>query len=153
MGTEEPIFKEALQRLPAGRNRRYSPLSADKPPAIDSSITNVAGYETLVGVATTAGEVLSRDLEGIRGIERLIDELPDSISGLAHEIGMFYGDVLTHTIVGSYWIVFDEARPEVQVGEGTTVDVVGVAERRLKFGAPSLLENLKHVKKMVAEGS
>lgn len=147
-----PASKEPPQRLPTGMNRKHAQFSTHEPPGVDRSIRNVGGYETLAAVMAVAGVRLSKDVEGLKAVERFIDTSPESVRGLAREIGMFYGDVLTHTIVGSHWVVIDEHHPEVRVGEGISVDVVAVAQRRLEFGFPSLVENLAHAEQLVAGG-
>ena len=124
MEPEAPVSKEPLERLPAGMNRKHAQFSTDKPPGVDSTIKNVGGYETLAAVMAVAGVRLSRDVEGLKAVERFIDTSPESVRGLAHEIGMFFGDVLTHTAAGSHWVVIDESHPEVRVGEGISVNVI-----------------------------
>ncbi|MEC5149382.1 DUF6278 family protein [Cryobacterium sp. GrIS_2_6] len=147
-----PASKEPLQRLPIGMNRKHAQFSTDEPPVVDRSIRNVGGYETLAAVMAVAGVRLSEDVEGLKAVERFIDRYAESIRGLDREIGLFYGHVLTHTIVGSHWVVIDEHHPEVRVGEGISVDVFAVAQRRLEFGFPSLVENLAHAEQLVAGG-
>jgi hypothetical protein len=144
--------KEPPQRLPGGIDLKHAQFSKGEPSGPDRSIKNVGGYETLAAVTDAAGVRLSRDIEGLKALERFLDTSPESVRGLDREIGMFYGDVLTHTIVGSQWVVIDESHPEVRLGEDISVDVVAVAKRRLEFGLPSLVENLTHAELLVAGG-
>ncbi len=62
---------------------------------------------------------------------------------------MFYGDVLTHSIPGSYWEVIQEGYPRVRVTTNSAVDVVRVAHRRLANPNPTLEQNYEHVLEIV----
>jgi hypothetical protein len=97
--------------------------------------------------------VLPRSREGLVVIDALIGD-PESIkdlTGLAQAIGMFYGDVLTHTIPGAHWEVVQEGFPMVRIGRNTSISVIHVAQRRLDVGLPTLAVNYDHAIGLVDE--
>jgi hypothetical protein len=142
---------EPLQRLPAGLPRRYAeyqPVDSDVsvPPP-----TNVGGYDELLNYFQDRGQILPRGAESLTAIDNAIDGAGEneSLAGLARPIGMFYGDVLTHTIPGAHWEVIEEGYPLVRVTRNIAVDVVRVATRRLAISEPTLKQNYAHVMKAV----
>ena len=140
---------EPLQQLPQGLPRRYAEY---KPaPAVPATpATNVGGYDELLAYFRAVGKELPRSREGLAAVDDLVDGHPDraALAKLVRAIGMFYGDVLTHTIPGAHWI--EENSPCVRVTRTSAVSVVSVAERRLSVGVPTLLQNYAHVLEMVA---
>lgn len=143
------MASEPLQRLPASRVRgNFARYATQKPPFEDRTIVNVGGYERLRVVVHDAGVLLSRDRAGLLVLDRFIDASPESVATLADEIGMFYGDVLTHNIRGSYWTVRGET-PSVRFSGTHEVDVITVARRRLRESAPSLVENYAHIRELL----
>jgi hypothetical protein len=139
---------EPLQQLPQGLPRRYAEYKpASAVPATPP--TNVGGYDDLLAHFRAVGKELPRSKEGIAAVDELMDGHPDRavLAKLVRAIGMFYGDVLTHTIPGAHWI--EEDSPCVQVNRTTAVAVVFVAERRLTIGIPTLIQNYAHVLEMV----
>ncbi len=146
---------EPLQKLPPGMPRRYAEYrQADRqrpgPPP-----TTVGGYDELLAHFQSAGMPLPRSADGLAAIDHLIDSTDDktSLLTLARSIGMFYGDVLTHTIPGAHWEVVREGYPRVRVTAKTAVDVVRVAIRRMATADPTLLQNFSHVMDLVGKGS
>jgi hypothetical protein len=142
---------EPLQRLPAGRPRRYGEY---KPVDSDVSVpppTNVGGYDELLDYFQDRGQILPRGAESLTAIDNAIDGVDEkeSLAGLARPIGMFYGDVLTHTIPGVHWEVIEEGYPLVRVTRNIAVDVVRVAARRLAISEPTLEQNDAHVMRAV----
>lgn len=135
--------EEQLQVLPAPSISRTMQYSAAEHAPEDPSIINVGGYESLRETAVGEGLRLRRDARGLRELDDLIDSQPSLLAGLLTEIGMFYGDVLTHTIPGAHWIVRQE--PEVRVAKDVTVLVAEVARRRFELSTPTLTENFRHV--------
>lgn len=142
---------EPLQRLPAGLPRRYAeykPVDSDvsAPPP-----TNVGGYDELLNYFQNRGRTLPRRAESLAVIDNAIDGVggKESLAGLGRPIGMFYGDVLTHTIPGAHWEVIEEGYPSVRVTGNIAVDVVRVATRRLAISEPTLEQNYAHVMKAV----
>ncbi|WP_354263322.1 DUF6278 family protein [Arthrobacter sp. OAP107] len=67
----------------------------------------------------------------------------------ARPIGMFYGDLLTHTVPGAHWEVVEEGYPRVRITRKSAVDVVRVALRRLATPIPTLEQNYAHVVEVV----
>lgn len=136
--TEEP-----LQSLPPGMARRYAEYkpAADKP---SPAVTNVGGYDELLDYCREMQVALPRSREGLAVIDSLIDdpETKRGIKGLTTAIGMFYGDVLTHTIAGAHWEVVEF--PMVQISSKTSILVIHVAQRRLDVGMPTLVMNYDH---------
>jgi hypothetical protein len=152
--TDAEDSAEPLQKLPPGIPRRYAEyrpadLQTSGPPP-----TNVGGYDELIAHFRTNGMQLPRSADGLAAIDRLIDSKAEqtSLTALVRSIGMFYGDVLTHTIPGAHWEVIQEERPLVRVTARTAVDVVGVAIRRLATAEPTLLQNFSHVQERVGQG-
>jgi hypothetical protein len=149
------LSDEHLQRLPPGLPRRYAEYKQlqEGPPAPPP--TNVGGYDALLAYFRSRGEELSRSKEGLAAVDQLIDapEDRDSLAELVRPIGMFYGDLLTHTIPGAHWEVTVEDLPCVRVTRKTAVSVVYVAERRLTVGRPTLLQNYAHVLELVTRES
>jgi hypothetical protein len=138
--TEEP-----LQLLPPGMARRY----AEYKPAIDKpspAPTNVGGYAELLNYCRGERVLLPRSREGLVVIDALIEdpEAMKDLTGLATAIGMFYGDVLTHTIPGAHWEVVEEGFPLVRTSTNTSISVIHVAQRRLEVGLPTLVMNYDH---------
>jgi hypothetical protein len=137
---------EPLQKLPAGMPRRYAEY---KPASTESSapLTNVGGYEDLLKYLRGRGQTLPRTPGSLVAIDDLIDGADDreSLARLARPIGMFYGDVLTHTIPEARWEVVEEEYPLVRVTSIVAVDVVRIAIRRLAVSRPTLEENYAHV--------
>ncbi|WP_374102494.1 DUF6278 family protein [Arthrobacter sp. ISL-65] len=93
------------------------------------------------------GQALPRTGRGLAAIDTLLDDDVDkhALAGFARPIGMFYGDVLTHTIPGAHWEVIEEAYPRVCITRTAAVDVIGVAMRRLEVADPTLEQNYAHV--------
>lgn len=138
--TEEP-----LQSLPPGMARRY----AEYKPATDEPSpppTNVGGYDELLNYVRGEGIALPRSREGLAVIDALSEgpEAKKDLTGLTAAIGMFYGDVLTHTIPGAHWEVVEEGSPIVRISRNTSVSVIQVAQRRLDVGLPTLAMNYDH---------
>jgi hypothetical protein len=136
-------IEEPLQALPPGMARRY----AEYKPATDKPIppaTNVGGYDELLDYCRGVEVNLPRSREGLVVIDSLIDtpENKRSLKGLTTAIGMFYGDVLTHTIPGARWEVVEF--PMVQISRNTSISVIHVAQRRLDVGLPTLAMNYDH---------
>jgi len=142
---------EPLQQLPAGLPRRYAEYKpAPAEPAIPP--TNVGGYDDLLALFRSLGKELPRTKEGLAAVDHLMDGHTDraALAKLVRAIGMFYGDLLTHTVPGAHWEVVVEGDPCVRVTRGTAVSVVYVAERRLTVGIPTLQQNYAHVLEIVA---
>lgn len=144
---EDP--EEPLQKLPAGMPRRYAEY---KPVTSDSVLpppTNVGGYDELLNFFQERGQRLSRKAESLATLDRVInDGLP---ADLARPIGMFYGDLLTHTVPGAHWEVVEEGYPLIRITRKTAVDVVRVALRRLVTPIPTLEQNYAHVLELVRQ--
>lgn len=91
-----------------------------------------SGHEPPRGIRRTAAKAAGRDAKRIRrvyfegrgqtlprtpgtlaAIDNLIDgaDDKDSLARLARPIGMFYGDILTHTIPGAHWEVVERGYP------------------------------------------
>lgn len=140
---------EPLQQLPPGLPLRYADYKP-APAAPATPTTNVGGYDELLAHFRSRGEELPRSKEGLAAVDHLIDGHPDraALGKLVRAIGMFYGDLLTHTVPGAHWI--EEDNPCVRVTRITAVFVVSVAERRLITGIPTLLQNYAHVLEIVA---
>jgi hypothetical protein len=138
---------EPLQKLPAGLPRRYAEY---KPVDSHMSVpppTNVGGYDELLRYFRERDQELPRRAESLVVIDNAIDGAGDMdpLAGLARPIGMFYGDVLTHTIPGAHWEVIEEGHPRVRVTATGAVDVVRAAIRRLAVADPTLAQNYAHV--------
>lgn len=135
--TEEP-----LQSLPPGMARRY----AEYKPATDElspAPTNVGGYDELLNFCRGKDVALPRSRDGLVVIDSLIENsgATRDLQALGAAIGMFYGDVLTHTIPGSHWEVVEEGFPLVRISRKTSISVIHVAQRRLDVGVPTLAMN------------
>lgn len=144
--------EEPLEQLPAGLPRKYAEY---KPVLTTTPVpppTNVGGYDELLAYFHSLGHELTCSKEGLAAIDHLIDSVTDraTLATLVLAIGMFYGDILTHTVAGAHWEVIVEGSPCVRVTRKTAVSVVSVAERRLSIGAPTLLQNYAHVLEIVA---
>ncbi|WP_125610653.1 DUF6278 family protein [Specibacter cremeus] len=109
--------------------------------------TNVGGYGELLNHFHARGHLLPQTEEGLAAIDDLINSAVDIdlLAELARPIGMFYGDVLTHTIPGAYWEVIKDGYPRVRVTRTFAVDVVRVANRRLAIADPTLVQNYAYV--------
>lgn len=145
---------EPLQSLPPGLPRRYAeykPVDEDRSSLVPP--TNVGGYDELLAFCSGRGLRLPRSDEGLAAIDHLIDGAADkeALAVLVRSIGMFYGDVLTHTVPGAHWEVVEEGYPRVRVTMKTAVDVVRVAHRRLANADPTLLQNYAHVMELLRE--
>jgi hypothetical protein len=141
--TEEP-----LQSLPPGMAWRY----AEYKPAPDMPsppVTNVGGYDELLKYCRGKEVALSRSRDGLVVIDSLIEnqETKRDLTGLTTPIGMFYGDVLTHTIPGAHWEVVEF--PMVRISRNTSISVIHVAQRRLDVGLPTLAMNYDHALDLV----
>ena len=140
---------EPLQNLPAGMPRRYAEY---KPVTSDTVVpppTNVGGYDELLSYFQERSQTLPRKAESLATLDQAInDDLP---AELARPIGMFYGDLLTHTIPGAQWEVVEEEYPRVRITRNTAVDVVRVALRRLATPEPTLEQNYAHVLELVRQ--
>ncbi|HEY3575708.1 MAG TPA: DUF6278 family protein [Arthrobacter sp.] len=140
---------EPLQKLPAGMPRRYAEY---KPVTSDTVVpppTNVGGYGELLAYFQERGQTLPRKAESLATLDQAInDDLP---AELARPIGMFYGDLITHTIPGAHWEVVEEEYPRVRITRNNAVDVVRVALRRLATPGPTLEQNYAHVLELVRQ--
>jgi Family of unknown function (DUF6278) len=146
---------ELLQNLPPGLPRRhaeYKPVDEASSSLVPP--TNLGGYDELLAYFKARGHNLPRSDEGLAAIDHLIDgaTAKESLAVLARSIGMFYGDVLTHTVPGAHWEAAEEGYPRVRVTRKTAVDVVRVATRRLETADPTLVQNYAHVVELVRQG-
>ena len=136
---------EPLQSLPPAMARRYAEYKSatgnPSPPP-----TNVGGYDELLNYCRGKGVALPRSRDGLAVIDSLIDNsgAKRDLQALGAAIGMFYGDVLTHTIIGAHWQVVEEGFPRVRISSKTSISVIHVAQRRLDLGAPTLAANYDH---------
>jgi hypothetical protein len=90
---------EPLQKLPAGMPRRYAEYKPVTSDAVVPPPTNVGGYDELLSYFQERGQTLPRKAESLATLDQAInDGLP---AELARPIGMFYGDLLTHTVPGA----------------------------------------------------
>jgi hypothetical protein len=79
--------------------------------------TNVGGYDELLSYFQERGQTLPRKAESLATLDQAIyDGLP---ADLARPIGMFYGDLLTHTVPGAHWEVVEEGYPLVRITRKT----------------------------------
>lgn len=154
MSDADDSTAEPLQELPAGMARGYAEYKPVDSASPAPPPTHVGGYAELIYWFRANGLTLPRSDDGLAAIDNLIDSVDDkeSLATLARPIGMFYGDLLTHTIPGAHWEVEREGNPLVRVTRIDSVDVVGVAFRRLRVADPSLLQNYAHVMEMVRRG-
>ncbi|WP_427007646.1 DUF6278 family protein [Pseudarthrobacter sp. H2] len=92
------------------------------------------------------GVSLSRSRQGLTALDSLIEGSEDKmdLTALSRAIGMFYGDVLTHTIPGAHWEVIEEGFPNVRKSRNTSASVIHVAQRRPNVGIPTLVMNYDH---------
>src|ERR671927_621705 len=140
---------EPLQKLPAGMPRRYAEYKPVTSHAVVPRATNVGGYNELLSYFQARGQRLPLKAEGLATLDQAIkDGLP---AELARPIGMFYGDLLTHTVPGSHWEVFEEGYPRVRITGKSAVDVVRVALRRKATPIPTLEQNYAHVLELVRQ--
>jgi hypothetical protein len=143
--SEDP--DEPLQKLPAGMPRRYAEYKPVTSAAVVTPPTNVGGYDELLSYFQERGQTLPRKAESLATLDQAInDGLP---AELARPIGMFYGDLLTHTVPGGHWEVVEEGYPRVRITRNNAVDVVRIALRRLATPEPTLEENYAHVLEVV----
>lgn len=148
--------EEPLQQLPAGLPRRYAEYKAEykqvQAAATAPPPTNVGGYDELLAHFHSLGQELPRSTEGLAAIDHLLDGPTGraALAKLVRAIGMFYGDLLTHTVAEAHWEVIVEGRPCVRITRETAVSVISVAERRITVGTPTLLQNYAHVLEFVA---
>lgn len=98
------------------------------------------------GIAACRGWPFPARAMGLVVIDSLIKNSAPKreLQRLDAAIGMFYGDVLTHTIPGSHWEVVEEGFPEVRISSKTSISVIHVAQRRLDVGVPTLAVNYDH---------
>lgn len=139
-------FAEPLQGLPGGMPRGYAEYKPGNPDSSAPPLTNVGGYEDLLNYFRGRSQTLPRTPQSLAAIDNLVDDTDDkdSLARLARPIGMFYGDVLTHTIPEAHWEVVEEGYPRVRVTSNVAVDVVRVAIRRLAVANPTLKQNYAH---------
>jgi hypothetical protein len=138
---------EPLQKLPAGMPRRYAEYKPVTSDAVGPPLTNVGGYDELRSYFQKRGQTLPRQAESLATLDRAIsDGLP---AEFARAIGMFYGDLLTHTVPGAQWEVVEEGYPRVRITRKTAVDVVRVAQGRMATAIPTLEQNYAHVLEVV----
>ena len=138
-----------LQKLPAGMPRRYAEYKPVNSDAVEPPPTNVGGYEGLLGYFQQRGQTLPRTAESLATLDQTIDDgLP---AELARPIGMFYGDLLTHTVSGAHWEVVEEDYPVVRVTRNVAIDVVRIALRRMATPNPTLEQNYAHVLELVSQ--
>lgn len=143
--TEESA--EPLQKLPEGMPRRYAEYKPVIPGSAAPPPTNVGGYDELLDYFQQRGHTLPRQAESLTALDQAITEgLP---AELVRPIGMFYGDLLTHTVPGAHWEVVVEGYPLVRVTRNVAIDVVHIARRRLATSNPTLEENFAHVLDLV----
>lgn len=145
--------EEPLQSLPPGMARRYAGYRPETPGGPLPPPTNVGGYDDLLEYCRLKGLSLARSRQGLATIDSLIESAENSASlaALVRPIGMFYGDVLTHTISGAHWKVINENFPEVSITRRTSVSVIEVAQRRLNLGIPTLTMNYDHALGVVGQ--
>jgi hypothetical protein len=142
---------EPLQMLPPGMPRRYAEYRPVDRQQSSPPPTNVGGYDELIAHFRSNGMQLPRSVDGLAAIDDLIDSInrKATLPAFVRPIGMFYGDVLTHTVPGAHWEVVQEDYPLVRVTSKTAVDVVRVAIRRLEAPDPTLVQNYSHVMELV----
>jgi hypothetical protein len=141
---------EPLQKLPAPPPRYFSEYHSAGP-TDQVPPTNVGCYDELRQYFRVRGQELPRTTDGLAAIDARIDSpVEDGLESLAHPIGMFYGDVLIHNIPGAHWEVTGGS-PCVRVTKTVSIDVMGIAQRRLIKDHPSLVQNFTHVLELVAQ--
>ncbi|WP_395403759.1 DUF6278 family protein [Arthrobacter sp. UC242_113] len=140
---------EPLQKLPPGMPRRYAeykPITSD---AMEPPLTNVGGYEGLRGYFQQRGQTFPRTAESLATLDQAInDGLP---AELVRPVGMFYGDLLTHTVPGAHWEVVEAGYPLVRVTSKVAIDVVRIALRRMVSPKPTLEQNYAQVLELVRQ--
>ncbi|RAM37218.1 DUF6278 family protein [Arthrobacter globiformis] len=140
---------EPLQKLPAGMPRRYAEYKPVTSDAVVPPPTSVGGYSELLSYFQERGQALPRKAESLATLDQAInDGLP---AELARPVGMFYGDLLTHTVPGAHWEVVEEGYPLVRITRKTAVDVVRVALGHLATPFPTLEQNYAHVLELVRQ--
>lgn len=138
---------EPLQKLPEGMPRSYAEYKPVTSGSAASPPTHVGGYDELLNYFQDRGQTLPRQAESLTTLDEAITEgLP---AELVRPIGMFYGDLLTHTVPGAHWEVVEEGYPLVRVTRNVAIDVVHIALRRLATPNPTLKENYAHVLELV----
>lgn len=138
---------EPLQKLPQGMPRRYAAYKAVIPGSAGPLPTNVGGYDELLDYFQERGQALPRQADSLTALDQAFAEgLP---AELVRPIGMFYGDLLTHTVPGAHWEVVEERYPLVRVTRNVAIDVVHIALGRLATPNPTLEENYAHVLDLV----
>lgn len=144
---EDPA--EPLQKLPAGMPRRYAEYRPVTSGAVEPPPTNVGGYEELLDYFQQRGQALPRTAESLSTLDQAInDGLPPE---LVRPVGMFYGDLLTHTISGAHWEVVEEGYPLVRITSKVAIDVVRISLRRISTPNPTLEQNYAHVLGLVRQ--
>jgi hypothetical protein len=142
--------EEPLQSLPPGMARRYAEYkpASDRP---STRVTNVGGYDDLLEFCWAKGLSLPRTRQGLAEVDSLIEKTEDRwiLEALVRPIGMFFGDVLTHTIPGAEWKVIREGLPEVKIVRNTSVSVIHVSQNRLNLGVPTLVMNYDHALELI----
>ncbi|MFE4837568.1 DUF6278 family protein [Arthrobacter sp. NPDC056691] len=140
---------EPLQKLPAGMPRRYAEYKPVTSNAVVPPPTNVGGYDELLSYFQEQGQTLPRKAESLAALDQAINVgLP---AELARPIGMFYGDLLTHTVPGAHWEVVEEGYPLVRIARKSAVDVVRVALRRMATPIPTLKQNYAQALELVRQ--
>lgn len=140
---------EPLQKLPAGMPRRYAEYKPVTSVAVVPPPTNVGGYDELLSYFQERGQTLPRKAERLATLDQAIS---DGLSAeLARPIGMFYGDLLTHTVPGARWEVVEEGYPLVRVTRSVAIDVVHFALRRMATPNPTFEQNYAHVLELVRQ--
>jgi hypothetical protein len=140
---------EPLQKLPKGIPRRYAEYKPVTSGTAAPPPTNVGGYDELLNYFQERGKTLPRQPESLATLDKAMTEgLP---AELARHAGMFYGDLLTHTVPGAHWEVVEEGFPLVRVTRNVAIDVVRIALRRLATPNPTLEQNYAHVLDLVRQ--
>jgi hypothetical protein len=140
---------EPLQKLPAGMPRRYAEYKPVTSDAMEAPLTNVGGYDGLLHYFQQLGQTLPCAAESLATLDQAInDGLP---AELVRPVGMFYGDLLTHTVSGAHWEVVEAGYPLVRVTSKVAIDVVRIALRRMATPNPTLEQNYAHVLEIVRQ--
>jgi hypothetical protein len=127
----------------ARRYASYEPALTDSKPAVP--ITDVGGYDELLHAAEQSGVALEVSRAGLAVLDAAISVLPE---GLEQAVGMFFGDVVIHSIPGSQWRVVSEGRPLVEVPGGKATDVLAVAKSSMTEGRRTLIEVFDHLEEI-----